>query len=615
MCGIAGSFARDGRSADEGRLWAMTRALAHRGPDGEGIYRDREVGLGHRRLAILDLSPAAHQPMATPDGQFVLSYNGELYNHAALRHELEAEGVAFRSRSDTEVLLHLLARDGEAALARLNGIFAFAFWDRARRRLLLARDRYGVKPLYLTRVDGVLLFASEVGALVAGGYRPRVNGRALRDYFTFQNTFAAETLFAGVELLPPGTVVTLGDGEERRREYWRFDFTPRWTGSEAEATARLGELLTGAVKRQMVADVPVGAYLSGGMDSGSLTALAARQTPRLMTFTGGFDLTNVSGFEAGFDERKDAEVLSAQFGTEHYQMVFHAGDLEWALPRVVRHLEDLRVGMCYPYYYTARLASRFVKVVLAGTGGDELLAGYPWRYEQAAAAADHRSFVDGYFRYWSRLVPPAAQLAFFTPEALALAGGHDPRDSFAAIADEARGLDDPLRKALHLEARTFLHGLLVVEDKLSMAHSLESRVPLLDNEVVDFATGLPTALLVNYGWAKNPTRDPNLAGKYVFRRAMEGVLPDAILTKRKQGFSAPEQAWYMGPLTDYVRRELLGPRAALLQLIEHQAIARVLDEHTSGKANHRLLIWSLLCFERWCRIFLLGESDDAGPAR
>jgi asparagine synthase (glutamine-hydrolysing) len=336
--------------------------------------------------------------------------------------------------------------------------------------------------------------------------------------------------------------------------------------------------------------------------------MAAAGIPRLMTFTGGFDLTNVSGFEAGFDERQDAEVLSALFGTEHYQMVFHAGDLEWALPRVIWAIEDLRAGMCYPYYYTARLASRFVKVVLGGTGGDEIFAGYPWRYRMAEGAQSEQDFLARYYRYWNRLVPAEQRTHFFSPHVLREAGGHDPYDAFCRMAGPARSLRDPIRRALYFEAKTFLHGLLVIEDKLSMAHSLESRVPLLDHALVDFVTTLPTRYLINHQWDKNPSGDENLAGKYLFRRAMEGVLPDRILLKRKQGFSAPEQSWYQGPLMNYVKAILLDRKTLSRGFFQETFVRRVLEEHLGGAVNHRLLIWSLLSFEFWNRLFMDGDG-------
>ena len=653
MCGIAGLYSLTDRAIEPFAIAGMCDALTHRGPDDAGCVllapsgsregarwreltaQDRaralpdlqthaldlaaeagpaqafRLALGHRRLSILDLSMAGHQPMANQAKTVWLTYNGEIYNYLDLRKELAGKGYRFVSGTDTEVLLHLYEEYGAACVEKLNGMFAFALWDDRHDTLLLARDRYGIKPLYYTEAGGALAFASEVKALLTLPAVPRaVNHAALVDYFTFQNTFGETTLFKDIRLLEPGHLMAVKGGRIERRRYWDFNFEPAEDAGEERCRERLRHLLEDTIKRQVISDVPVGAYLSGGMDSGSITALAAAGIPRLMTFTGGFDLTNVSGFEAGFDERKDAEVLSALFGTEHYQMVFHAGDLEWALPRVIRAIEDLRVGMCYPYYYTARLASRFVKVVLGGTGGDEIFAGYPWRYRMADGARSEEEFLARYYQYWNRLVPVDQRAQFFSPQTLREAGGHDPYESFRHVIDPARSMRDPIRRALYFEAKTFLHGLLVIEDKLSMAHSLESRVPLLDHALVDFVTTLPTRYLINHRWAKNPTGDENLAGKYLFRRAMEGVLPDQILLKRKQGFSAPEQSWYQGPLMNYVKAILLDRKTLSRGFFQEPYIRRVLEEHLSGTVNHRLLIWSLLSFEFWNRLFMDADGGS-----
>jgi asparagine synthase (glutamine-hydrolysing) len=651
MCAIAGIYSLTGEAVDPFEVTRLCDVQAHRGPDDAGsvllaplrgrlgppwweltaqdLSRSRpdlqtsglvpnpspsgdrayRLGLGHRRLSILDLSIAGHQPMSNRARTVWITYNGEIYNYLELKKELIGKGYEFVSGTDTEVLLHLYEEFGAACVERLNGMFAFAVWDQRSETLMLARDRYGIKPLYYAEVDGTLIFASEVKAIMALRGMPReIHLPALVDYFTFQNTFGEATLFKGIHLLEPGHILLVKGSHIERRRYWDFNFDPMEDRGEERLLERLRVLLEDTIKRQLVSDVPVGAYLSGGMDSGSITAIAAGNIPRLMTFTGGFDLTNVSGFEAGFDERKDAEVMSALFGTEHYQMVFHAGDLEWVLPRVIWAIEDLRVGMCYPYYYTARLASRFVKVVLAGTGGDEIFAGYPWRYKVAEGAGSSEEFLAQYYRQWTRLVPAQDRSRFFSTEVLRATREHDPYDTFCRVAGGASAIRDPIRQALYFEAKTFLHGLLVIEDKLSMAHSLESRVPLLDHALVDFVTKLPTRYLVNPRWDKNPDGDENLAGKYLFRRAMEGVLPDRILYKRKQGFSAPDQSWYQGPLMTYIRGVLLDRRTLSRGVFQEAYVRRVLEEHLTGKVNHRLLIWSLLSFEFWNRLFLDGEG-------
>lgn len=650
MCGIAGIFSLSRRPIRPFDVIQMCEAQVHRGPDDVGYVlldpvnrskkprwyelspqdripklpelsaeefaltpaptnkRSYRLAFGHRRLAILDLSMAGHQPMSNDTRTLWITYNGEIYNYRELREDLMKKGYRFVSTTDTEVILYLYQEFGPACVNQLNGMFAFALWDDRQECLFLARDRYGIKPLYYAEFNGQLVFASEVKALLAlYGFPRAVHVPALRDYFTFQNTFGEATLFKTVSLLEPGYHMIVKEGRIHHQQYWDIDVDQTRDIDEETAREQLAHRLEGAITRQLVSDVPVGAYLSGGMDSGSITALASRTVPRMMTFTGGFDLTNVSGFEAGFDERKDAEVMSALFKTEHYQMVFHAGDLEWALPRVIWAIEDLRVGMCYPYYYTARLASRFVKVVLAGTGGDEVFGGYPWRYKHVQGVTSLHQFMMNYYQYWNRLVPSKRHREFFSDHVMKESQGHDPFDSFRAIAERPGTFGEPIRRALFFEAKTFLHGLLVVEDKLSMAHSLESRVPLLDNSIVDFVLGLPTTFLINRGWVNNPDHDENVSGKFIFRRAMEGILPERILLKRKQGFSPPEGSWYQGPLVNFVKSILLDSRTLSREFFQEQFIRRILEEHLQGKVNHRLLIWSLLSFEVWNRVFMDEE--------
>jgi len=503
MCGISGILNLDGAPAAPEVLHAMAETIRHRGPDGEGILAEGPFGFGHRRLAVIDLSEAGEQPMATVDGRFVISYNGEVYNFAELRPELEAEGVVFRSRCDTEVVLYALARWGEAALERFNGMFALALWDRERRELLLARDRYGIKPLYWMRAGDAVLFGSEVKALlVHPGVRATVDREALLEYLTFQNLFSDRTLFHGVSMLPPGSLlrVTEAEGPGTPRRFWDFAFREPAAderADEREYLEELDRLFRQAVHRQLVSDRPVGSYLSGGMDSGSITAVAAPEFEDMSTFTVGFDLSSASGMELGFDERAKAERMSYLFGTEHYEMVLKAGDLERVMPALTWHLEDPRVGQSYPNFYAARLASRFVTVVLSGAGGDELFGGYPWRYYRAAVNASFDDYVAKYYAFWQRLLPEDAVPRMFSP-IWADVRHVDTRALFAGVfgehADQVQRPEDYVNLSLYLEARTFLHGLLVVEDKLSMAHSLETRLPFLDNDLVDFAQTVPVGL-------------------------------------------------------------------------------------------------------------------------
>ena len=368
MCGIVGVCNLRGEPVTPGLVDSLASLIAHRGPDGDGVYTDGAVGLGHRRLAIIDLSTAGNQPMVNEDGQVVLDYNGEIYNFHQLRVELESLGHVFRSHTDSEVVVHAYEEWGNGCVERFDGMFAFAIWDRPRRRLFLARDRYGVKPLYWYLRNGVFVFASEIKAILA---HPRVSRDvcypALNEYFTFQNVLTDATLFDGVRLLQPGCTLTLEASEGAEPvidRYWDYPFPEEAENVSAEeATDQLYDVFLEAVTRQLVSDVPVGSYLSGGMDSGSITAIAAGSVPRMSTFTGGFDMSSASGLELGFDERHAAEEMANMLKTEHYEVVLHAGDMEWVMPELIWHLEDLRVGQCYPNYYVARLASRFVKVV------------------------------------------------------------------------------------------------------------------------------------------------------------------------------------------------------------------------------------------------------------
>lgn len=578
----------------------MATLITHRGPDSGGVLVDGPVALANRRLAIIDLSPAGRQPIFNEDGSIGIVYNGELYNFHDLRAQLVAAGHRFRSATDTEVIVHAYEAFGPECVRRFNGMFAFALWDRRAGRLFLARDRFGVKPLYYTWLGGRLAFASEVKAFLAlPEFKVALDPEALVEYFTFQNLFSDRTLFRGVRLLPAGSTLTVDlDGRQQLSRYWAFDFVAREDRGERYYVEGVRERFEEAVRRQLVSDVPVGSYLSGGMDSGSICAVASRQIPHLRTFTGGFHVEGVSGLEAYADERAQAESMAVAMGTEHYAMLVQPSDLPRALPDLVWHLEDLRVGSSYHNYYVARLASRFVKVVLAGAGGDELFAGYPWRYACLGDGDDagaRSGFAPRYAAFWSILVKDEEKEQFFAGEVLPAARSFDAAEAVAQMVRDSAA-DDLLHLALTFEARTYLQGLFLVEDKLSMAHSLESRVPFLDNDLVDFVCAMPSHYKLRHD-----------TGKWVLRRAMRGLIPDHILAARKQGFAPPEDAWFRGAALGYLRDVLLAPRALDRGVFQPAAIQRVLEEHAAGRRSHKKLLWSLLCFEWWNRIFIDGE--------
>jgi asparagine synthase (glutamine-hydrolysing) len=629
MCGIAGYLNLDGKPADRTIIAAMRDALAHRGPDGAGLHMDGALGFGHRRLSIIDLREVANQPMHSPDGRWTIIYNGEIYNFRELRSELELAGWVFRTRSDTEVLIAGAVIWGITKLAlRMDGMAAFALWDATERRLHLVRDRFGVKPLYIWRRPGCIAFASEIKAFLAHpDFNVRVNEAALREYFTFQNLFRSHTLFAGVEQLAPATILTIDKNGERRDTYWDYDFSKTQEMDEDEAVATLEKLMRQAVERQLVSDVPVGAYLSGGMDSGTIVALANPHVPRMQTFTAGFEMSSVEGLEAGFDERRAAELMAYTCKTEHYEQVINAGDIRWSLPRVVWHLEDLRLGMSYPNYYISRLASKFVKVCLSGAGGDELFGGYPWRYYRVFRSLDREDYLSSHYGFWQRLTTAEDRKQLFGASADDEA---EMFDVFRSVYANANGLkfdtpEDHIQASLYFECRTFLSGLLLVGDKLSMASGLEERFPFLDNALVDFAMRLPARhklsdlehmLSVDEDAVRKKllAADTFAGGKSCLRQAMAHVLPDAIMNRKKQGFSSPEASWYRGDNADYVRETLLGKELASSAFLNVDFIRKTVEDHMNGVKNNRLLIWSFLSFEHWCRVFLNGErpSDEVG---
>lgn len=633
MCGIAGILNIDRRPVSRQTLQQMTDMIVHRGPDDEGYWIDGCIGLGHRRLSIIDPSPVGHQPMHSPDGRFVLSYNGEIYNFREIRASLEAKGYLFRSNGDTEVVLQSLVEWGSDALERFNGMFALALWDRESGSLFLARDRYGIKPLYTCAAGNTLLFASESKAFLPyPDFVPETDPEGLVEYFTFQNFLTDRTLLKGVRLFPAGCHLTLtqdarGPEDAKPVRYWDYCFQePETQRPEADYLEELDSLMKQAIDRHLVSDVGIAAHLSGGMDSGTITAIASRSLPGMRTFTCGFDLSSASGMELNFDERPAAERMSNTFKTEHYEMVLKAGDMERVLPDLAWHLEEPRVGQSYPNFCIAQLVSRFEKVVLAGTGGDELFGGYPWRYYRAVVNRDFEHYIDKYYAYWQRLVSEQGIRQIFDPiwtEVAQVRTRDIFRNVFATHADRLTRPEDYVNHSLYLEAKTFLHGLLVVEDKLSMAHSLETRVPFLDNDLVDFAMKLPArhklgrldrvvALNENEPGDKTARYFQKAKdGKLLLRKAMKRHVPKEVVSREKQGFSAPDASWFKGESIDYVRQVVESGSSRLWDYMDRGPVQALVQEHLDGKRNRRLLIWSLLNVEAW----LAGLAQYEKPAQ
>lgn len=630
MCGIAGIFNLNEAPASEPLIKKITSILNHRGPDGEGFFVENNIALGHKRLAILDLSPKGAQPMFSKNREWVIVFNGCIYNFIELRQELQSQGFSFDSSSDTEVIAEGLSAHGSAFFERLNGMFSIAAYNKKTKELFLSRDRYGVKPLYYWFNGNCLVFASEIKAILQHpDYKIEVDLNALNEYFSFQNLFAFHTLFKEITMLPPANTVrvTKDSAYIKHHSWWDYDFSsPDEKMSFDDARLETERLFQQAVKRQMISDVPVGSYLSGGMDSGSITAVASKHVKRLSTFTAGFDMSEITGVEANYDERRDAELIANYFKTEHYEQVINAGDLRWSLPRVVWHLEDLRVGMSYPNYYISRLASKFVKVCLQGTGGDELYGGYPWRYYRIFKSLNQQEFFDNYYGFWQRLVSDEYKQQLFHEKVFKAIDINEPRKIFERVFTFNKKLkyDSPeqhIKNSLYFEIKTFLPGLLLVGDKLSMANGLEERFPFLDNELVNFAQKIPIRHKLG-NLEKMKKMDENIFGgkekkysefddgKNVLRKAMADFLPEKIINRKKQGFSAPDESWYRGENADYVKELLLNNKTASSEFINPDYIRTIVYEHINKRINHRLLIWSFMNFEWWCRIFLNGEKID-----
>ncbi|MBL7069146.1 MAG: asparagine synthase (glutamine-hydrolyzing) [Candidatus Omnitrophica bacterium] len=622
MCGITGIINKKRRPIDKEVLWSMTDALAHRGPDDRGIYVDGSVGLGHRRLAIIDLSSRAHQPMLTEDKNFVIVYNGEVYNFKELRRELEDERIKFMSHSDAEVVLKSFAKWGTRSLNRFNGMFSFAIWDKEKMVLTLARDRYGVKPLYYWQRDDIFLFASEIKAFFKHpAFERGIDFEALFEYFTFQNTFTYKTLFKDVKLLPPGHIMQIplkGRKKIKISQYWDFHFEEdKAIKREDEYLEELDRLFKTAIRRQLISDVEIGSFLSGGIDSGSIVAIASQEIKRLKTFCVGFDLSSASGMELSFDEREKARRISDRYQTEHHQIVLKSGDMQRSLPDLVWALEDLRLGQSYPNYYASELASRFVKVSLSGAGGDELFAGYPWRYYRALKSRGFGEYISGYYKYWQRLVPNKTLRELFSPSWNKVKDVWT-EDIFKGVFVKHKLVpkdpEDFINHSLYFEIKTFLHGLLVVDDKLGMVHNLEVRLPFLDNDLVDFALKVPVRLklrrieeIINIdedGLAKREEYFQKMHdGKMILRKVLGRYTDGEIAGQYKQGFSGPDASWFKGESIDYVKNLILDKKAHINDYLNRDVVRVLVEEHLQGKKNHRLFIWSLLCFEWWLRLF------------
>lgn len=611
MCGITGLFYRDD-ACDVAMLTAMRDSLLHRGPDDGDNYLEGPLGLGHRRLSIVDLG-GGHQPMFTEDGRFVVVYNGEIYNYPELRRELEAQGARFRTHSDTEVILHLHARLGDAAVEKLNGIFAYALWDRSTRQLLLARDRAGIKPLYFVDGPRGLAFASEVKALFRSDLaQPKLNARRVGEYLMFRQVAGREILFEGVQVLPPGHTMTVVGGVPRPPvRYWSaLTPVPAFAGSYHDAVDALDRELNDAVKRQLMADVPLGTFCSGGIDSSLTTAIASRHAGRAInTFSVGFH-------EAGYDESEYARLAARHCGTTHHELKLDEREFAELLPKLVYHHDlPLNFANSVHIYAISALARRHVTVVLTGEGADELFGGYPRYYipriSQRLAAIpgplragllgllglvpDHR--IAKLKRFASQPLTDILLYNSTGTDSAAIARvwhGRTPDLSarLAFLEDAQRATPDPVSALAALDFQTYLVSILNRQDKMSMATSIEARVPFLDNEIIDFARSLPVDFKQTMRHRKRVLKD--VALRY---------LPAAIVHRRKSGFGVPLAPWFRGkgPMGTLLDAAVSSPEIS--SILDAPALRAVLGEHRDGRADHSELLWGVLNLSLWRQAF------------
>jgi asparagine synthase (glutamine-hydrolysing) len=622
MCGIAGYLAAGARPELGSALRGMAAALAHRGPDDEGFFEadtrdgERRVGLAHRRLSIIDLS-TGHQPMSNEDGSVQIVFNGEIYNFPQLRDELIAKGHTFRTRSDTETIVHAYEEWGPACVTRFRGMFAFALWDSNTERLVLARDRYGKKPLFLYQAEGLLLFASEIKAILAvPGISRRVDRGALWDYFAYRYVPAPATLFEGIRKLMPGSYAVCERGGVIETPYFAPD-----DGAQRAAARPASDPVTGfleqldeAVRVRMISDVPFGAFLSGGIDSSAVVAMMSRHSELpVKTFSVGFT-------ESAYSELAYARAIADQFQTDHHEMTVSQEHLMEHLPTLVRYRDaPVAEPSDIPIYLLSREARRTVKMVLTGEGADEFLGGYPKHVFERYVGAYQR--VPAVMRHG--LIEPLCQSLPYgfrrAKTAVANLGLADRRERlprwFGALSAAERSrltrltapqinhkrlvwLDSfqgksALRGVLYFDQTSWLpDNLLERGDRMTMAASLEARMPFMDHQLAAFVSALPDEWRVR-----------GMTTKRILREAMRRVLPAKILERPKIGFRVPVNEWFRGSMRGYLADHLLGPDSRTRDYYRLEALRRYLDEHAAGRQNHEKLLWCLLSLEVWHREF------------
>lgn len=634
MCGITGKFNfNHSKPVEPDQIQRMVQILNHRGPDDRGVFIDGRIGLGHARLSIIDLSPAGHQPMSIDacnsdgkSGKLWITFNGEIYNFLELREELETKGHRFHSRSDTEVILHLYEDEGVDCLKKLHGMFAFAIWDSSRERLFLARDRVGKKPLVYSIKNGSLTFASELKSILLDPDVTReIRPSAIHNYLTYQYIPSPDTAFTDIQKLPPAHYLVCEKGNVKIESYWDLSFREKGDFSFPEWEAEFRKRFISSVNQRMISDVPLGVLLSGGIDSGAVTATMARLSRNpVKTFSIGFE-------ESDFNELHYARIIAQKYKTDHYEWVVKPDVLD-ILPKLVWHYgEPFADPSAIPTFYLTQMVGSHLKVVLNGDGGDEAFAGYErylagrlartygkipsairdWIIRPLARGFQGGGTSRGLFRSFRRFVES------YQPDLQAGHIGYNPyfdHDSkrslytkeYGRAMDDLNSIDlirkwyqkadgaDFLDQTLYVDTKTWLpDDLLVKTDIAGMAYGVELRSPFLDHQILEFAASLPVSYKLR-----------GLKLKNFLKKVFEYELPPAILKRRKMGFGVPLEAWFKGPLRDLARDVLTSERSVKRGYFRPESLKRLYEEHQAGKIDHSSRIWALVMLEYWHRVYM-----------
>ena len=620
MCGFLGLINKKASHLPRETFGNLLQLIEHRGPDVSDVWHSENIYFGHCRLAILDLNERSKQPMWDDTGRYVLIYNGEIYNAKSIKNKLLEKGHNFRTESDSEVLLYALIEWDVSALDVINGMFAFSFYDTKTKNILLARDRYGIKPLYYCINETFIMFSSEQKTIKKFlGDKIEMDKEALYEYLNFQNIFSDRTLDKRIKILSPGHYMKWNSSNMESpvpTEFWDFDFVEDSSiASQEQVEENLKYLFEKSLRDQLVSDVPIGCNLSGGVDSSLITWFAKNINNKIESFTIGIDPEYLEQEEKDFDETSAAKKFANLINIPNSVNFLKPQDIENCLDSLVWHQEEPRVGQSYPNYYLAKLAREKVKVILSGTGGDELFAGYPWRYQQIISSKNFDEFICSYLAFWRRFGDKDSINNLAKP-LLSSVDKDLPEEIFRNIMQKQKGkmgnAYGNVNAALYFDAKTFLHGLLNVEDKLSMAFGLESRVPFLNNDLVEFAQTVPvkfkTSIFCDVNMQKINGKlnskiftDNNENGKIILRSLATKLTGVNFIETPKKGFSMPDSTWFRSYNFKWIKGVLSNKNSPLYNFINYQETMLRIDKHHNQVSNERLLIWSLIYLDSYLR--------------